>query len=413
MTETKKIAAPPPPPPPPAPRRSLLPLGIVAGTAALILIGAALFFHARSQVNHVALSSSPKGVTVTSAKETQFRESRRYVGTLEPWQEAKIGPQFVSAFIDTVLVRPGAAVKKGDVLATLDCRNASASNKTVMEQAHAVEAMQAAIRHESERLSQLKDGGFVSPNELEQKAAESASKQAQVAALQSQMMSASLQVNDCVLRAPFDGDIADRTADPGAFVRPGTAIVTVVDRSTVRLVADVPEDDFKWVKPIETVAAVHIIPTDEKFSRRIERRAPAADPQTRTVHIEIDIPDPTKHIPVYTTAEVGIDVGDPMPATELPLASVSIRGSKASLFEVQNGKAVAKTVKVLGESGGSVFLDPAEKTGLKGGAQVVLQGRTLLADGDTVAAKTVEETTGKAAAAVKDDGGSKTAEARP
>jgi RND family efflux transporter MFP subunit len=292
--------------------------------------------------------------------------------------------------VDTVLVRPGAVVKKGDVLATLDCRNASASNKTVMEQARAVSAMQAAIRHESERLTQLQDGGFVSPNELEQKAAESASKEAQVAAMQSQMMSASLQVNDCVLRAPFDGDVSDRTVDPGAFVRPGTAIVTVIDRSTVRLVADVPEDDFKWVTPNDTLANIHIIPTDERMSEKIARRAPAADPATRTVHVEIDIHDPTKHLPVYTTAEIAIDVGEPMAATVLPLASVSIRGTKANLFTVKDGKASALTVPVLGESGGDVFLQPT----LTGGSQVVLQGRTLLNDGDAVTAKPADPSTG-------------------
>jgi membrane fusion protein (multidrug efflux system) len=390
MTDSKKTSA----PPAPAPRRSTLPLGIVAGTLLLIAAGALLFFRARAQVNHVALASSPKGVTVTMTKEAQFRESRRYVGTLEPWIEAKIGPQFVSAYVDTVLVRPGAVVKKGDVLATLDCRNASASNKTVMEQAHAVEAMQAAIRHESERLHQLQDGGFVSPNELEQKAAESASKEAQVAALQSQMMSASLQVNDCVLRAPFDGDVADRTADPGAFVRPGTAIVTVIDRSTIRLVADVPEDDFKWVSPGEASANVHIIPTDELLTQKIARRAPSADPSTRTVRVEIDIPDPKKHIPVYTTAEIAIDVGDPLPAVELPLAAVSIRGAKANLFVVKDGKASAMTVPVIGEAGGSVFLDPSLRD-----ATVVLQGRTLLNDGDVVTAKSAQPTDGKTAEA--------------
>src|SRR5262249_47776409 len=99
--------------------------------------------------------------------------------------------------------------------------------------------------------------------------------------------------------------------------------------------------------------------------------------------VEIDIPDPEKKIPVYTTAELGIDVGEPTPATELPLAAVSIRGSKASLFALQGDKAHALTLPVKGEAGGSVFLD----TSLSAGALVVLQGRTLLNDGDTVVAK--------------------------
>jgi RND family efflux transporter MFP subunit len=359
-----------------------LPLGMIAGTVLVIALGALLLWRSRAQGNHVALASSPKGVTVVTAKAAQFRPSRRYVGTLEPWVEAKVGPQFVSAYVDTVLVRPGASVKKGDVLATLDCRNASATSKAVSEQAHALEAMQAAIHHESERLTQLQDGGFVSPNELEQKNAESASKQAQVLALQAQMLGSSLQVSDCVLRAPFEGDVADRTADPGAFVRPGTSIVTLVDRSIVRLTADVPEDDFNAVRPSETVARIHILPTNEELTEKIARRAPAADPSTRTVHIEIDLSDPKRHLPVYTTAEISIDVGEPVPATQLPLAAVSIRGTKASLFTVKDGKATATSVPVLGESGGSVYVQPV----LADGTSVVLEGRTLLSDGDAVTA---------------------------
>ena len=58
-----------------------------------------------------------------------FRPSRTYVGTMEAWLSASIGPQLVSAYVDTVLVRPGAVVKRGEVLATLDCRDASAASQ--------------------------------------------------------------------------------------------------------------------------------------------------------------------------------------------------------------------------------------------------------------------------------------------
>ena len=81
-----------------------------------------------------------------------------------------------SAYVDTVLVRPGDVVKRGQVLATLDCRNASASSKAVAMQARALEAEQEAIAHESARVAELNEGGFASPNEIEKHAAESASK---------------------------------------------------------------------------------------------------------------------------------------------------------------------------------------------------------------------------------------------
>lgn len=359
-----------------------VPLVVGAGTAVLVLIGGLLFWRAQSQVNKVALSSEAKRVTVVAAKASTFRPNRRYVGTLEPWVEAKVGPQFVSAYVDTVLVRPGAVVKRGQVLATLDCRNASALNKAVAAQARAVQQMQEAVSHEAQRISELRQGGFASANEIEQKAAESESKQSQYLSLEAQRLETSLKVNDCVMRAPFDGDIADRGKDPGAFVKPGMPIVTLVDRKTIRLTADVPEDDFAAVAP-GSPAKIRITATGQELTYPITRRAPAAEPATRTVHIEIDLPNADRRIPVYTTAEVSVDVGEPVPVTELPLAAASIRGSKADLFVVTGGKARLTTIPVRGEAGGSLFVDPA----LEPGSLVVLEGRTLLNDADPVAFK--------------------------
>jgi multidrug efflux pump subunit AcrA (membrane-fusion protein) len=103
------------------------------------------------------------------------------------------------------------------------------------------------------------------------------------------------------------------------------------------------------------------------------------------VHIEIDIPDPERRIPVYTTAEISVDVGEPVPATELPLAAATIRGAKAQVFVVSDGKAHARPVEVKGESGGALFVDPS----LAAGSLLVLEGRSLLNDGDPVVFKTL------------------------
>jgi RND family efflux transporter MFP subunit len=359
-------------------------LAIGVGSAALILIGAGLLWRMESGVNKVALSSEPKRVTVVAARAATYRPSHRYVGTLNPWVEAKVGPQFVSAYVDTVLVRPGATVKRGDVLATLDCRNASALNKAVASEARAVQSMQEAVQHEAERLAQLQDGGFVSPNEIEQKTADSAAKQSQYLALQAQMLDSTLKVNDCVLRAPFDGEVADRMADPGAFAKPGNSIVSIVDRDVVRLVTDVPEDDFASVAT-GTRVSIHVLATGDSFNLPISRRTPAADLDTRTIHIEVDIPDPERRLPVYATAEVTVDVGNAEPATELPLAAASIRGAKADVFTVKDGKALPETFAVVGERAGGLFVDPA----LVAGTLVVLEGRALLKRDDPVVYKEI------------------------
>jgi len=365
----------------PRPPRSKLPVVIAGGVAGVLLLGGLMMWRAESRTNKVALASRPKPVTVIRAKAAKYRPSRTYVGTLQPWVQASVGPQMISAFVDTVLVRPGATVKRRDVLATLDCRDASASTKAIAAKARAIDEHQRAIAHEAQRTAGLLQGGFVSPNEAEQKTSQSASEQAQLEAERANLARSSLQVNDCILRAPFNGEVAQRLIDPGAFVRPGAAIVTVVDRSTVRMTADAPEIDFGLISA-GTQVTVHVYATNRELPATISRRTPAADPSTRTVHFEIDIPDPSHAIPVGTTGEVHIDVGTPEPASEIPLYAATIRGNKASLFVVDQGVARQQIVSVKGEAGGSLFLD----TSLAAGAAVVTEGRAILEDGDRVQA---------------------------
>lgn len=365
-----------------APRSRAVPLVLGAVVLAVLALGGAMLARARGKTNDVALAASPKGVTVVEARQTTFRKTREYVGTIEPWLRAKVGPQLVSAYVDTVLFRPGGVVKRGDVMATLDCRNASAQSRAVAMQARALEAKQSAISHEAARIAGLLDGGFVSPNEAEQKKAESASQEAQLLAEKAKLLGTSLEVNDCVLRAPFDGEVAARTVDPGAFVRPGTPILTLVDRGTVRVSLEVPEVDFDVVAP-KTPVKLHVVSTGDDVDAVVSRRAPAADPSTRTVHVEIDVPDPAHAFPVGTTAEATIEVGEPLPATEIPLSAASIRGAKAKLFVVEGAVATDRSVAVLGESGGSLFV----ATSLQPGTLVVTEGRALLAKGDHVTFK--------------------------
>jgi RND family efflux transporter MFP subunit len=357
-----------------------VPLTIAGGVLGILLLGGLLIHRAESAVNKVALAAAPKPVTAVAAKDTTFRETHSYIGTLRPWIEANVGPQFVSAYVDTVLVRPGAAVKRNEVLATLDCRNASASSLAVAAEARAIDARQKAIADESVRLNSLLDGGFVSSNEAEQKEAQSSSERAQLAAQRAKLAATSLAVSDCVMRAPFDGEISVRSIDPGAFVRPGTPLVTLVDRNTVRMTFDVPESDFDSVGE-KTPVSIDVLATGRTMAGAIARRSPAADPETRTVHVEVDLDNASHDIPVNTTGQVRIQVGAPKPAALVPLVAASISGSKATVFVIDGDMAHKRTFAILGEAGSHLYLD----TALRPGSRVVTEGRALLTDGDRVA----------------------------
>ena len=369
------------PVPPQLRRRSRMPLVIALGTGAVVAVGGMLFVRASGSTEKTSLADGARGVTVVEARPAEYRDRRRYVGTLEPWVSARLGPQLVSAYVDTVLVRPGAVVRRGQVVATLDCRGASAASQAVAAQARALETKQKAISNEANRVSGMLAGGFVSENEAEQKTADSASRMAELLATRAKLLGSTLEVRDCILRAPFAGEIAERMADPGSFVRPGTAIVTLVERGTVRVTADVPETDFVAVTP-GTPIKVKMLATGRSVTATITRRSPAADAVTRTVHIEIDLPDADRTIPVGTTADLELEIGKPSPSTLIPLTAAAIRGSRATLFVVEGGVAKKTVVPVKGERKGMLYLDPL----LKPGTQVVTEGRDALGDGDRVTA---------------------------
>ena len=356
---------------------------IALGSAALLLAGAGLHARARSRVNDVPLAAEAKAVTVVEARAGTYRAERRYVATIEPWVIADVGPQLIAAYTDTVLVRPGAEVKRGQVLATLDCRESAATNQAVAAQARAIEAKQRALANEAARVSSLLDGGFVAPNEAEQKVATSESQLAELMATQAKLAGTSLAVNDCILRAPFDGEVSRRAVDPGTFVRPGTPIVSIVDRSTVRVTGNVPEVDF-GVVAVGTPVKITLLATGDAMNGTIARRSPAASSSTRTVHFEIDLADPERRVPVGTTAELVIAVGRPEAATTIPGAAASVRGDKATVFVIDGEKAKKVVVPVKGEALGTLYIGSE----LAPGTMIVTEGRSLLADGDKVRAKT-------------------------
>ena len=375
------VAGPRKPPP-------VIPIAITAGLTLVLAVGLLLRHHATSEVSRVALADSPKDVTVVRARQTTYQPTHRYVGTLRPWIEAKIGPQFIAAYVSTVLVRPGAVVKRNQVLATLDCRSSSARSHSIDLEAHALQDEQIALAAQAQRMTSLLDGGYIAANEVDQRSAESNSEQARLEAERAKLVDAQLSVSDCVLRAPFDGDVGERWVDPGAFIKPGEPVVSVLDRTVVRLVVDVPEDDFAAVAP-GTAVQIHLLALNDNVTAHVSRRSPAADPGTRTIHVEIDLPDPQHRFPVNTTAEVLVGAGSAIPATELPLIAADLSQDKATLYTVADSIAHRETLRVLGEAGGNLYLDPKS---LAEGAAVVLEGRSTLNDKDRVQAEEAEGT---------------------
>jgi multidrug efflux pump subunit AcrA (membrane-fusion protein) len=146
---------------------------------------------------------------------------------------------------------------------------------------------------------------------------------------------------------------------------------------------------------------VHIVSTNRDLPATITRRAPSADPGTRTVHFEIDLDDADRRIPVDTTGEVHVPFGQPVPATQVPLSAVTMNDQKATFFAVEGDVAHARTLVELGEIGAHLFF---KLEALAPGTPIVVEGRALLKDGDRVSATSAPAAPTGAASSVTSGG---------
>ena len=98
-----------------------------------------------------------------------------------------------------------------------------------------------------------------------------------------------INLGNTVITSPVNGFIGKRTLDPGAWVTPNSALLSVVDISLVRLVANVVEKDLRRISAGQRAnVAVDAFP-GEQFAGRVARIAPVLDPATRTAQIEVEI----------------------------------------------------------------------------------------------------------------------------
>ncbi|MBC8143738.1 MAG: efflux RND transporter periplasmic adaptor subunit, partial [Armatimonadetes bacterium] len=113
---------------------------------------------------------------------------------------------------------------------------------------------------------------------------------ATVAAAEADLQAARTQVKDLTLRSPLTGLVATRQAEPGAVVSPTTPLLSVQTVSRLWATVGVPEDTARRIAPGQSATVTLDAFPGERFTGRIERILPAADPQSRqfTVRVALD-----------------------------------------------------------------------------------------------------------------------------
>jgi RND family efflux transporter MFP subunit len=147
--------------------------------------------------------------------------------------------------------------------------------------------------------------------------------------------------------SPVDGFVARRNLDVGAFASNNQPVASVVDISSLRLIANVVEKDLKAVTVGDrATVAVDAFP-GEKFSGRIARVSPVLDPATRTATMEVEITNGDGRLKPGMYARVDLTVEDKDNVLVVPkIAVVDSQGERGVYQASEDNKAKFKPVKI-------------------------------------------------------------------
>ena len=140
------------------------------------------------------------------------------------------------------------------------------------------------------------------------------------------------------VRAPFDGVITLRNVDIGALVNAGnTLLFRIAQISTLRTYVNVPQANASQVKPGQSASlAVPNLPGRE-FRGTVARTANALDPSSRTLLVEIHVPNPDSALLPGMYARVDLISLNPSGLLRIPSDALIIRGEGTEVAVVRDG----------------------------------------------------------------------------
>lgn len=314
----------------------------------------------------------------------------------------------ITGRVREVLIEEGQKVKEGQVLARLDPVDAEAQRALSASQLAASESQIASVQAQltqaeadAARLATLVQQSLVSRAQYEQALAQRDTLRAQLATARrnAQVAAASLRIADngvdnTVVRAPFDGVIIAKAAQPGEIVSPlsagggftRTGIGTLVDMESLEVEVEVGEAYIGRVKPgMPTQTALNAYP-DWKIPGKVIAIIPAADRGKATVKVRVSldargdpriVPDMGARVSFLEEADAQRRNETETTGVLVPAAAIVRRGDKDVAFVVSGGKVVERPL-VLGRTLGD---DRQVLRGLSAGEQVVLEPPEALADG--------------------------------
>jgi len=393
----------------------------VAGGIAILLLALQAGCGRSQKVS--AGSEMAVGVQVGVVKVARKSLSRQLTVSSElvPFQEVDVFAK-ESGYVRDLLVDYGTRVTKGQVMAVLEIpelevqlqqdeaaiKNAGQQVTRAEHELGRVEAQHKVYHLQFERLDGVAKTkpGLVAQQEVDDAQGKDLAAEAQVEADKSNLQAAqsvllaaqAKKEHDRVLFeyskivAPFTGVVTQRYANLGTLLQAGTSsstqampLVRLSQDDLFRLVIPVPESYVRYVR-IGDPVDVNVTSLNHRFPGKVTRFSVDVREDTRTMHTEVDVPNPQHVLLPGLYAEATITLERKENAIAAPLQAVSHDGAQTSVYLVSAGKIEDRKVSL----GIQTATDAEVVSGLQEGDLVVVSDRSGLKPGDYVRPQIVE-----------------------
>lgn len=291
--------------------------------AGLVLLSIAAWYFTRPAPLHVQLAKVERGVVEATVSNTR-------AGTVKACRRAKLAPP-AGGQIAQLLVKKGQRVKENQILLELWNNDLEAQQRLAQEQLGTAQtqAHQACVQaelaeKEAERARQLKERGFISAEGLDQKVSAAKVSRAgcevarsQIEQSRSRIAVANAGLQRMVLRAPFDGVVADISGELGEYATPSPPgiptppAIDLIDDQCMFVSAPIDEVDAADIKAGQVSRITLDAIKGKSFAGKVKRVAPYVvelEKQARTVEVEVafDEPPTAENLLVGYSADVEI-----------------------------------------------------------------------------------------------------------
>jgi RND family efflux transporter MFP subunit len=347
---------------------------------ALSMIAAYPCLHASSEPAPGPPTAGRLAVNVVIARHSPAATELTLPASLRALQEAPIYAR-TNGYLASFSADLGDRVKAGQTLATIEAPEVDQElnqSRAALEQARANLTL---ARSSAVRWQELGTQHAVAQQEVDEKQAALAARDADVHAAEANVSRLTQLKQYQNITAPFDGVISARNVDIGALITSGAAgreLFRVAQTGTLRVYVNVPQSYFRSITPDMPVdVTVNELPS-RVFTGKVVRIAGALDAATRTLLIEVQIPNEKGELLAGMFGQVRLRLQSAEPPLIIPSNAVIVRndGNYVAVVDAANTVHLAK-VKLGRDFGITVEIG----TGLSEGAHVVSNPNDTLSDG--------------------------------